>query len=93
MDERNMDFNMYIGGMQTTPFRSFITRKGYIGVGPHTLLPNDQICILHGAHTPHVLRPRSGQRRGTFLIGDAYVHGIMDGEIMGESEEVKFEIY
>jgi hypothetical protein len=41
----------------------------------------DQIVVLKGFHLPFVVRPmQSGNFR---LIGDAYVHGIMDGEALG----------
>ncbi|KAK0662532.1 heterokaryon incompatibility protein 6, OR allele [Cercophora samala] len=54
------------------------TAKGYLCLLPRNTEANDQIYILSGGRVPVVLRPRSD---GTVeFIGEAYVHGIMDGE-------------
>lgn len=44
-----------------------------------SILPLDEVWILHGALAPVLLRPTSHGRYR--LLGDAYVHGIMNGEI------------
>jgi hypothetical protein len=73
----------------------FITKKGYIGAGPPDTRPGDQVWILCGGQVPFVLRQtengstdldRACERR---LVGDAYVHGIMDGEAVDENEEMR----
>jgi hypothetical protein len=73
--------------------RPFITEKGYVGVGPACLQPGDVVCIFYGAHVPYLNRPDRGQPGRFTLVGDAYVHGIMDGEFMeiNRKEEV-FEL-
>lgn len=56
--------------------RKFIvTRGGRIGVGPKDLKVHDHVCLVPGSAVPLVLR-----KNGVFwrLIGDAYVHGVMD---------------
>lgn len=60
--------------------RRLITTHGkLIGVAPLDSHLGDEMCILAGASTPFVLRPLdSGHRR---LIGDAYIHGMMHGEV------------
>lgn len=61
--------------LQRRPFRS---RSGYIGIGPVGMYRGDSIWILPGADVPFVLRPaRDG---GFIVVGEAYVHKIMDGE-------------
>ena len=61
------------------PFR---TSKGYIGLGPIASQKGDIIALLAGAQVPFVLRPDGS---GAFsLVGEAYVHGIMDGEAAGK---------
>ena len=72
--------------------RIFVTAKGYVGIGPGHLQKGDHICIFWGAEVPYVLRERCDivhtqkewfwQRdKGNFeLLGECYVHGIMDGE-------------
>ncbi|KAK0741857.1 heterokaryon incompatibility protein-domain-containing protein [Apiosordaria backusii] len=54
------------------------TAKEYLCLFPRNTEPDDQVYILSGGRVPVVLRPR---RDGTVeFIGEAYVHGIMDGE-------------
>ena len=76
-----------------------ITENGYIGLVPQTAKVGDQVVVLHGGPTPFVLRlaegyetaPGVGRESWRWqLVGEAYVHGIMDGEVMEmglESEE------
>jgi hypothetical protein len=63
--------------------RPFMSRKGYVGLGPAIMLPGDLICILFGAQVPYILRP-SHDGKHTF-VGEAYCDGIMDGEFMENS--------
>lgn len=58
----------------------FATKNGYIGLGPWDIEQGDVVCLLFGGSTPFVLR-RSINETFKFM-GDAYVHGIMDGELM-----------
>lgn len=67
----------------------FITTCGYIGLGPPNLRIGDEIWVLSGGQVPFVLRRHIG--RGGLIsfetdrrsfIGDAYVHGIMQGEVI-----------
>ena len=61
--------------------RFFVTKKGYFGIGPAELEEGDEIYILAGGKHPFALRPSFGTQPDTFeLVGDCYVHGIMDGE-------------
>jgi hypothetical protein len=61
-------------------FRPFLSKKGYIGLAPEFAAPGDTICVILGAIAPYVLRKISDG--GFKLVGEAYVHGIMDGEAM-----------
>jgi hypothetical protein len=55
------------------------TNSGYIGLVPGYAQEGDEVCVVSGARVPFVLRAQ-----GTFysLIGECYVHGIMDGEAL-----------
>lgn len=65
--------------------RLFRTEKNYLGIAAESLKPGDEIWVLAGAAVPLILRPaengENGQRK---LIGEAYVHGIMNGEVVKE---------
>lgn len=60
----------------------FITEKGYIGTGPPSLKPGDSVCIAFGGDTPYIVRSRSSTSDEDLFLGNAYVHGIMDGEVI-----------
>ncbi len=54
-------------------------------MGPAELSEGDQVYILAGGKVPLVLRPVSGSQLDTFeLVGDCYIHGVMDGEAVVE---------
>lgn len=56
----------------------FLTRNGYMGIGPYFLRPTDIVVRFHGAGTPFVVRKL---RTGNYLlVGEAYVHGMMEPE-------------
>jgi hypothetical protein len=55
----------------------FFTRKGYMGLAPYTAEPGDKVCLLKGAQFPIILRPDEDYWH---LVGESYIHGIMDGE-------------
>jgi hypothetical protein len=61
----------------------FIISKGYIGLVPWNAKADDLVCVLLGGCTPFLLRPIPGSKRFT-LVGEAYVYGIMAGELFGQ---------
>lgn len=74
------------------PRRPMLTTTGFVGLAPEHVEPGDQVFVLLGGTTPFVLRPVDGGDRYT-LVGDAYVHGIMYGEMTkGEPEIVDVTI-
>ncbi|KAF2196611.1 hypothetical protein GQ43DRAFT_426245 [Delitschia confertaspora ATCC 74209] len=89
----------------------FLTKNGFIGIGPANLRPGDEIYIVLGSRVPLIMRRRSQSTRclqepvrNLFdypggvqtnievcsmlhdhthaLVGDAYVHGVMDSEFV-----------
>jgi hypothetical protein len=53
----------------------------WLGLAPMDAQVGDKIVLLGGGKVPYILRPKDGAETGYYeLIGDAYVHGIMDGE-------------
>lgn len=72
-----------IGMMENQTF--FITKSGYIGIGPLSTRAGDRVWVFKGGNVPFVMRnfdDDQGLCPKQCLIGDAYVHGIMDGEAM-----------
>ncbi|KAH0543166.1 hypothetical protein FGG08_002511 [Glutinoglossum americanum] len=67
--------------------RVFWTEKGFVGLGPSFMQPNDTVGVFHGGRLPLVLRPRGREWK---LIGDAYVHGFMQGEVFNEAIDKTF---
>jgi hypothetical protein len=64
--------------------RFAVTSKGYFALVPRCAQIGDTIAVLHRACVPFVLRGKMGnERHNKFeLLGEAYVHGIMKGEVM-----------
>lgn len=57
----------------------FRTEEALLGVGPINTQVGDQVWILAGMSTPAVLRTALS---GNYIfLGEAYVHGIMHGEV------------
>jgi hypothetical protein len=77
--------------------RIFVTRLGYVGFVPVSARKGDEVCLLRGAQVPFVLRKWDGDgtrtgSRACVLVGEAYLHGIMDGVLFGRDErEVRIE--
>jgi hypothetical protein len=60
-----------------------VSRKGYYGTVPAAAEAGDLICVLHGCCVPLILRKAPSSPPDHFvMIGAAYVHGIMDGEVI-----------
>jgi hypothetical protein len=72
--------------------RLVITEKGYLGLGVNSCMRGDLVCVLFGCSTPVFLR--RVEEHYVFL-GEAYLHGIMDGEAIGglEKGELREEIF
>jgi hypothetical protein len=72
----------------------FVTKNGYIGMGPLDTRPGDQVWVLYGGKVPFLVREVRGGRlvgesREFTLVGDAYVHGVMDGQALRDGEGVE----
>ena len=66
------------------------------GLAPARTEEGDMICILYGCSVPVILRQHHTGVDSYFeLIGEAYVHGLMDGEGMNsrsESDATEFKL-
>jgi hypothetical protein len=61
--------------------RPFITKRGYFGIGTQCLRTGDVAWVVPRCPVPLILRRIQGSERFR-LVGGAYVHGFMNGEIL-----------
>jgi hypothetical protein len=81
----NRPFLMFeIQGRYSLQRRLAWTEKGYLGLVANKTEVGDGVWLCKGSSVPLVLR-KEGEK-GWKVIGDAYVHGIMKGEVWREEE-------
>lgn len=74
-----------------TRYRRFaVTGRGYFVMGPDVMEEGDIVAVLYGGRTPFVLRPIADGNWS--LLGECYVHGMMDGEAL-KMEHAEEEIF
>lgn len=81
---------VYSAWVRTVGRCLFTTSSGHVGLGSSEILPGDYIVILFGADIPFVVRDidggsgkwREGANDHCQVIGEVYMHGIMQGEAM-----------
>lgn len=71
--------------------RLIVTNEGHIGMAPSRAKKGDIICVLLGCSIPACLRKREADASYEF-IGECYVHGLMNGEIIEELESGRRKI-
>lgn len=62
-----------------------LTKIGYLAMVPSSAMIGDQVYAFLGGDIFYILRPREQDMHGLLYIGEAYVHGLMDGEWMNRS--------
>jgi hypothetical protein len=60
--------------------RLFRTKKNYLGIAAESIEKGDAVWVLAGSAVPLVLRPV--EDGGWKLVGETYIHGIMNGEVV-----------
>jgi len=61
-----------------------------MGLVPSETALGDTVCVLTGAEVPFILRKAStvqGEDRRFLLVGDFYIHGMMNGEALEADED------
>jgi hypothetical protein len=68
--------------------RLLVTQNKWMGMFPRQAAPGDLIAVLFGSNVPWVIRriepSAAGHMQSYRLIGECYVHGQMDGSVIGE---------
>jgi Heterokaryon incompatibility protein (HET) len=79
---RFMDGMIGFGQASKNKARNLLrTRQGRMALGPTGTLPGDVICILYECSVPLLLRKDTDSDYFR-LVGECYVHGLMDGEAL-----------
>jgi hypothetical protein len=68
---------LFDSGKGSSPHVFCVTDNGYIGMVPQLSEPGDLVSLIYGLDVVYVLRKSAEKYQ---LVGDAYVHGMMDGE-------------
>lgn len=63
--------------------RMMKTGDGLLGLAPALACVGDRVVLMKGLRTPVVVRPRGD---GWELVGDCYIHGMMQGELFRGGE-------
>ena len=67
--------------------RPFISRVGYVGMGPCYMRVGDKIAIFNGASVPFIVRPVGEDRFR--LMGECYCDGIMHVEFIKRGAQMR----
>jgi Heterokaryon incompatibility protein (HET) len=62
----------------------FKTERGYVGLSSQNIKEGDAVAFFQGGKIPLVIREVEGEQWN--IIGDAYIHGIMDGYAFDSSK-------
>jgi hypothetical protein len=72
--------------------RLYTTKHGLLGMGLDIIQEGDQVWLLCDARVPMVLRPTAVPDEFT-VVGECYMHGFMNGEMLNEEWGVKENIH
>ncbi|KAF4952510.1 hypothetical protein FGADI_6745 [Fusarium gaditjirri] len=69
--------------------RPFLTKMGYLGMGPVECKSGDVVVVLCGGRIPFILRLVEDTGDPSFFtyVGEAYCDGVMDGEVAGKEKQ------
>lgn len=72
----------YIAALQDNllGWRFIIIKKGYVGTVPNLARAGDVVAITKGGRVPFILWESTTRLRAFQLVGECYVHGMMNGE-------------
>jgi hypothetical protein len=90
-DETEVNAWLRLCGESIANKRVVVTSSGRLGLVPAETQRGDRVCLIMGLDVPFVLRTSNFD--SYILIGEAYIHGAMDGEILVNgnirSEDIK----
>ena len=90
LPDGGFDYAKAMGIVCSDGRRLAVTDDGLMAIVPQFTEVGDVICLVGGVEKPLLMRPDSGDEKGHRerwrLVGDCYVHGIMDGEKWDEGK-------
>ncbi|KAJ4290840.1 hypothetical protein N0V90_010035 [Kalmusia sp. IMI 367209] len=81
---------LFDSGIGSSPYAFCVTKGGFVGMVPQLSQIGDYVCLIYGFEVPYVLRRSSEEKYK--LVGDAYIHGIMDGQALVEGTDEDFTL-
>jgi len=70
-----------------------VTESGLLGLARGSVAPGDRVCILLGCSVPTILRQVPNiEREEYILIGESYIHGMMDGEAIDKLDKEGYKL-
>ncbi|KAJ8125307.1 hypothetical protein O1611_g8331 [Lasiodiplodia mahajangana] len=69
--------------------RLFRTTRGYFGIASESIVPGDRVWVLAAARVPFVLKAADVDEGCWRLVGEAYVHGVMDGDASSSEQSLR----
>ena len=83
VDELERQNNMRLALNQAIKMRNMcLTKQGYIGLVPISAQAGDHVYVLLGGQVLYVLRTHSKNDNNFMVVGECYINGLMDGEVM-----------
>ncbi|KAE8442534.1 hypothetical protein EG329_003249 [Mollisiaceae sp. DMI_Dod_QoI] len=69
--------------------RALLVDGVYLGIGPRETEPGDFVFVLLGSDIPFVMRKENNTSGRMQIVGEAYLHGVMDGEVMEKNPVIE----
>ncbi len=69
-------------GLYRMSLRLVTTYQGFVGMAPMRARDGDSVCVLYGCSVPVILRKHNHGNGAWELIGECYLHGFMNGEVL-----------
>ncbi|OCK90529.1 uncharacterized protein K441DRAFT_578728 [Cenococcum geophilum 1.58] len=64
-------------------WRFVTTKRGYAGVAPGSASVGDAVAVFNGGGVPFLVRESESRNGVHGLVGECYIHGLMNGEAKG----------
>lgn len=81
-DDADTFLSRFLDTVRKKSRRLMAMSEGHVGMAPCRARPGDAVVVLFACSIPLVLR-KVGAREAWVVVGEAYVHGHMNGEVRG----------